>query len=72
MMWEEVILESPPTVAVWEQEEDGMDDETWVHIYRNGLRMFEFLTPGEAREIIREIQELADERLTDFGEADGF
>ena len=69
-MWEEVILDSPPTVAVYEEDEDTGD--TWVHIYRNGQRLFEFLNPAEAYQIVAEIQELADERLTDFGEADGF
>ncbi len=69
MMWEEVVLDSPPTVAVYEEDEETGDN--WVHIYRNGQRMFEFLIPSEARKIIQELQELADERLTDFGEADG-
>ncbi len=70
MMWEEVVLDSPPTVAVYEDDEET--GESWVHIYRNGQRLFEFLLPSEARVIIQEMTELADERLTDFGEADGF
>lgn len=60
MMWEEVILENPITVAVWEENEDMTD--TYVHIYRNGVRIFEFLSPYEATEVIAEIQELAHER----------
>lgn len=66
-MWEEVITENPPTVAVWEEG----PDETIVHIYRNGVRLYEYLSPNDARDIIAELQEAESERLTDFGEYDG-
>jgi hypothetical protein len=59
-MWEEVIVESPITVAVYEYDES--DALEHVHIYRNGLRLYEYLSPEDARQIIAELQELADER----------
>ena len=68
-MWEEVIIEDPITVAVWE--EDLEVEDCWVHIYRNGVRIHEFLIPEEAKLIIQEMQELEAERSSGYGEDNG-